>query len=74
MCRTIALAFWNNYPEYRTAKKFAASNKWINRFKAHYHLVNRRVHYHRRCQVTPAREKYAKEFPKEISDLYNDKH
>ena len=68
MCRGIALAFWNKYPEYRIAQHFSASYKWIKRFKVKYGLVNRKAHYHRRSDCAKST---AKMYHEKMIALYN---
>ena len=69
MCRSVALAFWNKYPEYRLVTKFTASYRWIKRFKLRYGLVNRRVHYHRRSECS---KNIAKMYHDKLIEIYKD--
>ena len=70
MCKTIALQFWEQFPEHRLMDNFTASNNWISRFKRKYHLVNRKVHYHRRPFANELTIGRCYEFINEITKIY----
>ena len=70
MCKSIALQFWESFPEQRLRETFHASYSWIRRFKNKYDIVNRQVHYKRRPAKTEQYIQQCQQFYKEIQDLY----